>query len=257
MKLYLYLFMVVSFVSGFNIKNPKDVCRNNIISKLSKASLMSIILNNCKSSLADDKGNIITNVNDLKNDINDDLINPHNFMPPEPLLLTIIENDIYFYSAINQKSCFELERVLIEMEKRAIKTNTTNTPIHLHIQSYGGSLHHSLYLIDLIKNMQTPVYTYIDGFAASAATLISVAGKKRFITKNSIMLIHQLSSGFEGKFSEIHDENENINNLMSFIVNYYLKNTKINKEELRLLLRRDLWLDSEKCLEYGLVDVII
>lgn len=257
MKLYFYLFMLVSFVSGFNIKNPKDVCRTNVLYKLSKVSLMSIILNNCKSALADDNSNIITNINDFQNNINDELMNSHDFMQPEPLLLTIIENDIYFYSAINQKSCFELERVLIEMEKRAIKNNTTNTPIHLHIQSYGGSLHHSLYLIDLIKNMKTPVYTYIDGFAASAATLISVAGKKRFITKNSIMLIHQLSSGFEGKFSEIHDENENINNLMSFIVNYYLKNTNINKEELKLLLRRDLWLDSQKCLEYGLVDVII
>ena len=77
------------------------------------------------------------------------------------------------------------------------------------------------------------------------------------MSKNSIMLIHQLSSGFEGKFNEIHDENENINNLMSFIVSYYLENTKLNIDELRGLLKRDLWLNSERCLSYGLVDKII
>lgn len=256
MKISFVLYMFLSIVSGFNINNPSDICRKNFLSKLSKASLLSIIYGNCKKAIADNN-DIITYNKDVENNIINENINPHSFMQQEPILLTIIENDIYFYSSINQKSTFELERILIEMEKRAIHNNTTDIPIHLHIQSYGGSLHHSLYLIDLIKNMKTPVYTYIDGYAASAATLISVAGKKRFITENSIMLIHQLSSGFEGKFSEIHDENENINNLMAFITNYYLKNTKIGREELRSLLRRDLWLDAYKCLDYGLVDKII
>ena len=71
------------------------------------------------------------------------------------------------------------------------------------------------------------------------------------------MLIHQLSSGFEGKYNEIHDENENINNLMGFIVQFYLENTNIKIDELKALLKRDLWLDSSKCLSIGLVDEII
>lgn len=212
---------------------------------------MSLILGGCEKVVADDGKS-------ASNNINEDALNFPGLKPePDPLLMTIIDNDVYFYSSINQKSSFELERVLIELDNRSKKTNTTDVPINLHIQSYGGSLHHSLYLIDLISNLETPVYTYIDGYAASAATLLSIAGKKRFMTKNSIMLIHQLSSGFEGKFNEIRDENENINNLMSFIVRYYLENTKLNIDELRGLLKRDLWLNSEKCLSYGLVDKII
>ena len=210
-----------------------------------------MVLGGCEKAVADDGKS-------ASNNINEDALNFPGLRPePDPLLMTIIDNDVYFYSSINQKSSFELERVLIELNNRSKKTNTTDIPINLHIQSYGGSLHHSLYLIDLISNLETPVYTYIDGYAASAATLLSIAGKKRFMTKNSIMLIHQLSSGFEGKFNEIRDENENINNLMSFIVRYYLENTKLNIDELRGLLKRDLWLNSEKCLSYGLVDTII
>ena len=109
----------------------------------------------------------------------------------------------------------------------------------------------------MIKKLETPVYTYIDGFAASAATLISVVGKKRFMTSNSIMLIHQLSGGMNGKFSEMEDENENLHGLMDFITKIYLENTKMNEIELNKILKRDIWLNSTYCLEHGLVDVIL
>ena len=105
--------------------------------------------------------------------------------------------------------------------------------------------------------METPVYTYIDGFAASAATLISVAGKKRFITKNSIMLIHQLSSGNEGKFQEMDDNMRNMENFMHKIKVIYGESTSIPEEELDEILKHDLWLDAETCKRYGLIDEII
>ena len=130
-------------------------------------------------------------------------------------------------------------------------------PIHLHIQSNGGSLFHTLYIIDLIKNINTPVYTYIDGFAASAATLISVVGKKRFITQNSLMLIHQLSGSDSGKFDELEEQLTNMKVLMTIIRNTYLNYTNINPVLLNSLLKKDLWLDARTCLTYGLVDEII
>ena len=243
MRILAGIIFLLSVVNGFNLNSHKDIYRRDYLKKISKVSLISIILGKCKEAHADEIDNKIQDY--------------QNVMPNEPILLTTIENNIYFYSSINQQSSFELEKTIITMDKLAVQHNITDIPINLHIQSYGGSLHHTLYLIDLIKNLETPVYTYIDGFAASAATLLSCAGKKRFITKNSIMLIHQLSSGFEGKYNEIHDENENINNLMGFIVQFYLENTNIKIDELKALLKRDLWLDSSKCLSIGLVDEII
>lgn len=243
MRILVGVIFLLSVVNGFNLNSPRDICRRDYLNKISKVSLISIILGKCKNVHADEIDNKIEDY--------------HNVLPSEPILISSIDNDIYFYSSINQQSAFELEKKIIAMDKIATQHNITDIPINLHIQSYGGSLHHTLYLVDLIKNLKTPVHTYIDGFAASAATLLSCAGKQRFITKNSIMLIHQLSSGFEGKYNEIHDENENINNLMSFIVQFYLENTNLKRDELRALLKRDLWLDSSKCLSMGLVDKII
>ncbi len=172
-----------------------------------------------------------------------------------------VNNKIYFYGPVSQHSSYELKKKIeaADTQSQLISQqyDIEPPPIHLHIQSEGGSLFHTLYIIDLIKTIKTPVYTYIDGFAASAATLISVAGNKRFITHNSLMLIHQLSASESGKFEELKDQYNNLKGLMDIIKKIYLENTKISQENLELLLKQDIWLDSVKCLHYGLVDKII
>ena len=170
-------------------------------------------------------------------------------------------NDIYFYGPVTQRSCFELKNMLKNMEFKMsslhLQYKIDPPPIHLHIQSQGGSLYHTLYIIDLIQNMNTPVYTYVDGFAASAATLISVVGKKRFMTKHSLMLIHQLSGSDSGKFNELQDQMNNMKVMMNIIAEIYLTHTNVTNHTLNYLLQKDLWLDAKTCLSYGLVDEII
>ena len=125
--------------------------------------------------------------------------------------ITISNNNIYFYGPITAESCKELDNALIDLDRNSkifsdnFKMNPP--PINLHIQSEGGSLMNTFYVVDLINSLETPVYTYIDGYVASAGSLISVTGKKRFMTKNSFIMIHQLSSSLgEGKFNDLDDK---------------------------------------------------
>ena len=170
-------------------------------------------------------------------------------------------NNIYFYGAVSESSTLQLKTKLedlnTQLQTMAIHYNIEPPPIHLHIQSYGGSLLHTFYIMDVIKLLKTPVYTYIDGFAASAATLMSVCGKRRFMTENSVMLVHQLSGGASGKFEEIKNEYSNMVEFMEIIKKTYLKYGNISSEHLDALLKQDLWLNSAKSLEYGFVDEII
>ena len=171
-------------------------------------------------------------------------------------------NDIYFYGSVTPETCFALRSKINEISERSkrfsLDYKTQPFPIYLHIQSGGGSLFPVLYIIDLIKDNNIPIYTCVDGFAASAATLISVVGAKRYMTKNSLMLIHQLSSGTDvGKYSEIKDQVQNMDSLMRIIINTYKENTNMTDNELFELLQKDIWLNSTECLKYGLVDEII
>lgn len=170
-------------------------------------------------------------------------------------------NNIYFYGAVSESSTLQLKSKLEELDLHsqitAIHYKIDVPPIHLHIQSYGGSLMHTFYIMDLIKTLKTPVYTYIDGFAASAATLMSVCGKRRFMTESSVMLVHQLSSGASGKFEEIKNEYNNLVEFMEIIKKTYLNNGNISSQHLDDLLKQDLWLNSKKSLEYGFIDEIL
>lgn len=179
----------------------------------------------------------------------------------EKTIITTDKNNIYFYGTVTPESCRVLGTKLQELinSHKQFKNDfkTEPPPINLHLQSPGGSLINTFYVLDILIKSEVPIHTYVDGYVASAASLISVVGKKRFMTENSMIMIHQLSSGNEGKFKELDDEMMNLNTFMSMIKKVYLKHTNIIPVKLDDILEHDLWLDSKKCLEFGLVDEII
>jgi ATP-dependent protease ClpP protease subunit len=120
------------------------------------------------------------------------------------------KNHIYFYCEVNNKTCLLLNKKIKELNtillKQSIDHDIEPVNIYLHINSGGGSLFAAFSTIDTIINSQIPIVSIIEGSGASAATLISIVCHERFITENSYMLIHQLSSFNKGKYDEMKDE---------------------------------------------------
>ena len=170
-------------------------------------------------------------------------------------------NHIYFYSEVNRDSIYDLATLINEVEEEnkalSFKMKIEDIPIYLHINSYGGCVFSAFNIIDVIESCTVPIYSIVEGCAASAGTLMSVVCDKKYIRKNSYMLIHQLSSGCWGKMCEIEDEVENLTDFMDKIKKIYMDNTKIPKKELTELLKHDLWLNSDKCLKYQLAEEIM
>ena len=190
------------------------------------------------------------------------------------IIVKEFSNEIHYNGEINQQSMSELINKLLEIENKIIKkTNLYKKklaeedfsnffsiepkPIKLYICSYGGYIREVFSAIDTITNLSLPVHTYIKGVAASAATLLSLAGEKRFITENSFMLIHELRTGTWGTFSQIKDSLENSTQLHNHIIQYYINNTRMKEDELHEQLKKDVYFSPEKCLEVGLIDEII
>ena len=167
---------------------------------------------------------------------------------------------IKYYGDISTKNCLYLTESLKKMDYQSkiieLKYNF-RPPIKLHFQSHGGELLPSFFVCDVIKNLDTPVHIYIDGYVASAASLIAVCGNKRIMTKHSFMLIHQLKSKLSGKFNEMEDEIKNLNFFMNNLKEIYLNNSNITSEKLEKLLVTDIWISAEQCLSLGLIDKII
>ncbi len=176
--------------------------------------------------------------------------------------IRVVENTIFFYGEVNDSTCLDLNAILIDLDAKIWNTfafidSATKPHIKLRIKSDGGEIFSALSTIDVIRNLKCDVYTYVDGCAASAATLLSICGKKRFIGKNGFMLIHQLSTANAGKFKELEDNFENCKAVMKLLKDIYKQYTKINMKALNEILDHDLWFDSATCLSYGLVDEVI
>ena len=170
------------------------------------------------------------------------------------------KNHIYFYGDVNTENCLRLNQEILNLtrnlQKYALDYNTEPPKIFLHINSYGGELLAGFSSLDVIKYNKVPIVSIIEGCAASAATLMSVVASERYISPHAYMLIHQLRGGVWGKYSDMEEDMENSERFMEMIYDIYLKHTKIKKMELKKILKKDVWWDSDTCIKKGLVDGI-
>ena len=169
---------------------------------------------------------------------------------------------IYYYDEVNPKSILDLvntlrEATLLSLDRQITYELDSPPPIHLHIHSYGGDVYSGLAGAGHIINNKVPVYTYTEGGVASAGTLLSLVGKKRYIQEYSYMLIHQVSHWTHGTYENLKDEKQNMDKLMEQFYKFYKKYSKLKKKQIVKMLKRDLWFDADECLKYGLVDKII
>lgn len=179
----------------------------------------------------------------------------------ENTTVEVIDNNIYFYCDVTPATIFQLIKHLrkldVKLQTEKLKNGVENVHINLHINSYGGDLYGAFAAIDIIRTLQTPVHSYIEGVAASAATIISCVCDKRYIYKHAQMLIHQLTTLMWGKFASLEDEFTNCKKAMDVIKNIYKDNSKISKKDLNEILKHDLWWDADYCLKVGLVDKVL
>jgi len=181
---------------------------------------------------------------------------------PSKDTITVGTNQVFFYDDITRQSIFALNRQL-DVTSKSIQILKIHynlpvlPPIQLYINSEGGEVFSAFSAVDRIKSSPVPIHSYVEGFCASAATLLSVCAHKRYIRKNGFMLIHQVRSGMWGTFAEFEDEIQNLEIIMMYIKKIYLQNTKIPESELDEILKHDTYFDAEQCLNYGLIDEII
>lgn len=172
-------------------------------------------------------------------------------------------NHIYFYNGVDIDTALTLNKTLQEQSVKILnsaKTLGIDKPVlHLHINSGGGLVAAGTAIMDTILRLKKEIniYTYVEGRCASAATYVSLVGTKRFITPNSFMLIHQVSSAMWGTYAEFEDKKKNLDSIMKMMKRIYHEHTNVSDEEIDEILKHDIFWDAEESIAHGLVDEII
>ena len=131
-------------------------------------------------------------------------------------------------------------------------------PIEFYINSPGGSVSAGLAMYDVMKIISSPVNTTCLGLCASmGAVLLSGGTGVRACLPHSRVMIHQVSSGFQGTAADINVQVRETNKLYEKLLDILSVKTKQDKEKLRQDCDRDYYMSAEEALEYGIIDQII
>lgn len=137
---------------------------------------------------------------------------------------------------------------------------SSNDPIHLYINSPGGSVTAGLAIYDMMKTIKCEVHTYVLGQASSMGSLLLAAGSPghRYAMPNARIMIHQPSVyGIGGQVTDVEIAAREMTKTKQQLTEIYVKHTGKSYEELHNLMERDKFLSPEEAISLGLVDELV
>lgn len=132
-----------------------------------------------------------------------------------------------------------------------------NEEVEVEINSGGGDVYSGSEIYTALKDYKGNKVVKIVGIAASAASIVAMAGDKVLISPTAQIMIHNVSSTASGDYRDLEHEAEVIKNYNSTIVNAYTLKTGMKKNDLLEMMNKETWLTPEKALEYKFVDEIM
>ena len=173
-------------------------------------------------------------------------------------------NEEFYYKILNKNRYIllydEINNCSADMvcsKLRAMNYLDKKKPIYLELSSPGGWVSYGLAILDTIEAIEAPVYTIINGEVCSMAAMISIIGKKRFVTKNSVWMQHSTSDLIGDYLTHIKDRTSFLIKMEKRMTDILRKHTKLNARQLNQIKNGELWLFSDEILRYGIADKII
>ncbi|PKR79407.1 peptidase S14 [Halalkalibacillus sediminis] len=161
------------------------------------------------------------------------------------------EYDLFIYGPIGGfffgTNAESVRRKLAETEAKKI---------NVHINSPGGSAFDGVAISNLLKKHKAEVIIHVDGWAASAASVIAMAGDKIIMPENTMMMIHRASTIDFGNAAVFEKTASDLRKIDQSLAASYKKRFVGTQEELDQLLDDETFLTAEEAVAFGLADIV-
>ena len=179
------------------------------------------------------------------------------------ILIYTIGNEVHYSTCVTKMSIEILIRQISDIIEKFYKDHDVSDELTITyiIDSGGGSVHSCLKFIDFLglskqKYSGLKFVSVISGFAASAASVMACVADERYMTKYSCAMIHELSSGTSGRYTQMDAYAKNLTNLHNMLVDIYLEHCNLTRKHLEKKMKSDQWYRSDEYLADGFVDKI-
>lgn len=129
--------------------------------------------------------------------------------------------------------------------------------ITVRVNSPGGDVFDGITIYNRLKQHKATVTVYIDGLAASIASIIALAGDKVIAGEGSLFMIHKPMSAVYGNANEMEEMISRLDDVEEQLVGIYRRKTGLDRSEIKSMLSKETWLDATEALEKGFVDEIM
>ena len=126
----------------------------------------------------------------------------------------------------------------------------------IHINSLGGEVFEGMAIYSIIKRRKAKTTVYIEGIAASIASVIALAADEVIMSENSLLMIHNAWGGGSGDAKEMRKQADVLDKISNEIAEIYVKKTKRPYDEIVEMMAEETWLTAEEAVALGFVDSI-
>ncbi len=130
-------------------------------------------------------------------------------------------------------------------------------PITLHVNSPGGDCIAASQIYTMLMEYPDDVTVQIDGMAASAASVIAMAGTKVCMSPTSMMMIHNPFTAAMGDSEEMRKAIQLLDEVKESIINAYQIKTGLSRTKLSHLMDSETWMNALKAKELGFCDEVL
>jgi len=164
-------------------------------------------------------------------------------------------NISYLFDEVTEENCANIISEILTINKDP----DNEEPIHLYLTTPGGDAMAAMGLCDIIVSSKNPVYTYAIGKAYSAGFFLLLAGHKKFATKNTQVMLHDISYEISGTPREIASENASSLVASDMIMEFVKSRSKLSDEYINKVQveRKDLYFVGNDLLELGIIDEFV
>lgn len=135
--------------------------------------------------------------------------------------------------------------------------NSGTGDITVWINSPGGDCVAAAQIYNMLSNYKGKVTVKIDGIAASAASVIAMAGDTVLVSPVSMLMIHNPATIAWGDHAEMQKAIDMLSEVKESIINAYVLKTGLSRPKLSHLMDAETWMDANKAVELGFADGIM
>lgn len=132
-----------------------------------------------------------------------------------------------------------------------------NGPVTIWISSPGGDCVAASQIYSMLMDYKGDVTVKIDGIAASAASVIAMAGTKVFMAPTALMMIHNPATGAFGDHVDMQKAIEMLDEVKESIINAYELRTGLSHAQLSHMMDDTTWMNAKKAIELGFADDLL